>query len=144
MKQRFLKASRLPESDTIELDAETIFKQYQEYAERLRDYVGETTNYLLDSVESGKPLFEGRVHYLISTTAHSRLLRVATRPVLECQVDQAFRQWITRTIGVLKAYSTRVGGGPLPTEQENEIGKHLQERGKEFGTDSTTTTLWLV
>jgi len=43
-------------------------------------------------------------------------------------------RWISRTIGVLKAYSTRVGGGPLPTEQDNNIGKHLQQRGKEFGT----------
>ena len=43
-------------------------------------------------------------------------------------------RWITRTIGVLKAYSTRVGGGPLPTEQDNNVGKHLQQRGNEFGT----------
>jgi len=39
-------------------------------------------------------------------------------------------------IGVLKAYSTRVGGGPLPTEQDNETGRRIRERGREFG--STT------
>ena len=36
--------------------------------------------------------------------------------------------------GVVKAYSTRVGGGPFPTEQNNEIGEHLRERGNEYGT----------
>ena len=37
-------------------------------------------------------------------------------------------------IGVVKAYSTRVGGGPFPTEQDNEIGQHIRDRGNEYGT----------
>ena len=37
-------------------------------------------------------------------------------------------------IGVLKAYSTRVGGGPFPTEQDNAIGQHIRDRGNEYGT----------
>ncbi len=41
---------------------------------------------------------------------------------------------VTRVIGVIKAYITRVGEGPLPTEQKNEIGEHLREKGGEFGT----------
>ena len=43
---------------------------------------------------------------------------------------------VESVIGVLKAYSTRVGGGPFPTEQDNETGQKIRERGKEFG--STT------
>jgi adenylosuccinate synthase len=43
-------------------------------------------------------------------------------------------RWIDRVIGVVKAYSTRVGGGPMPTEQANAIGAHLRERGREYGT----------
>jgi adenylosuccinate synthase len=43
-------------------------------------------------------------------------------------------RWINRVIGVIKAYSTRVGGGPLPTEQDNATGEHLRQRGREFGT----------
>jgi len=43
-------------------------------------------------------------------------------------------RWIDRVIGVVKAYSTRVGGGPLPTEQENAVGMHMRERGREYGT----------
>lgn len=41
---------------------------------------------------------------------------------------------IGTTIGVVKAYTTRVGGGPFPTEQLNDIGVHLQEVGREYGT----------
>ena len=37
-------------------------------------------------------------------------------------------------LGICKAYTTRVGGGPFPTEQDNEIGKKIGERGREFGT----------
>jgi adenylosuccinate synthase len=43
-------------------------------------------------------------------------------------------RWVERVIGVVKAYSTRVGGGPMPTEQPNSIGEHLRERGREYGT----------
>jgi len=43
-------------------------------------------------------------------------------------------RWVERVIGVVKAYSTRVGGGPMPTEQENAVGLHLRERGREYGT----------
>ncbi len=41
---------------------------------------------------------------------------------------------IDRWIGVVKAYTTRVGGGPFPTEQDNEIGERIRRVGKEFGT----------
>jgi adenylosuccinate synthase len=41
---------------------------------------------------------------------------------------------INRAIGVVKAYSTRVGGGPFPTEQDNPTGQYLRERGNEYGT----------
>jgi adenylosuccinate synthase len=41
---------------------------------------------------------------------------------------------VERIIGVVKAYSTRVGGGPFPTEQDNEIGQTLRDRGNEYGT----------
>jgi adenylosuccinate synthase len=43
-------------------------------------------------------------------------------------------RYITKVLGVIKAYTTRVGGGPMPTEQDNEIGGHIRERGHEYGT----------
>ena len=43
-------------------------------------------------------------------------------------------RWINKVIGVAKAYSTRVGGGPFPTELDNEIGQQIRELGREYGT----------
>ncbi len=43
-------------------------------------------------------------------------------------------RWITKMIGVIKAYSTRVGGGPFPTELDNAVGQHIRDRGNEYGT----------
>ncbi len=44
------------------------------------------------------------------------------------------RRWSRTFLGVMKAYSTRVGGGPFPTEQDNNIGSYIRERGNEYGT----------
>jgi adenylosuccinate synthase len=43
-------------------------------------------------------------------------------------------RYVTRVLGIVKAYCTRVGGGPFPTEQDNEVGQHIRERGNEYGT----------
>ncbi len=43
-------------------------------------------------------------------------------------------RYLHKIIGVVKAYGTRVGGGPFPTEQDNELGQHLRDRGNEYGT----------
>jgi adenylosuccinate synthase len=43
-------------------------------------------------------------------------------------------KYIKKVIGIIKAYTTRVGGGPFPTEQDNAIGQHIRDRGNEYGT----------
>jgi adenylosuccinate synthase len=43
-------------------------------------------------------------------------------------------KWITNVIGIAKCYTTRVGGGPFPTELNDDTGQHIRERGKEYGT----------
>ncbi|MCX7403045.1 MAG: adenylosuccinate synthase [Planctomycetia bacterium] len=119
------------------LDAAAIHSQYMQYAERLRPYVSDTTAYLLDNVEAGKRLlFEGAQGALLDidhgtfpfvTSSNSSGVGVASGSGVP-------GRWIERVIGVVKAYSTRVGGGPLPTEQMNPIGEHLRQRGREYGT----------
>ncbi len=119
------------------LDASAIHSQYAAHAERLRPHVGDTTALLLDSIESGKRLlFEGAQGSLLDidhgtfpyvTSSNSSGVGVASGSGIP-------GRWIERVIGVVKAYSTRVGGGPLPTEQVNAIGEHLRERGREYGT----------
>ncbi len=43
-------------------------------------------------------------------------------------------QTVQNFVGIMKAYTTRVGGGPFPTEQDNDIGNYIRERGNEYGT----------
>jgi adenylosuccinate synthase len=119
------------------LDAAAIHAQTMEYAERLRPYVFDTTAYLLDAIEGGSHmLFEGAQGALLDidhgtfpfvTSSNSSGVGVASGSGIP-------GRWIERVIGVVKAYSTRVGGGPMPTEQANPIGEHLRERGREYGT----------
>lgn len=137
VKRRFLEAARPAEAPAVELDGEAIFRQYSGYADRLRDCVGDTTHLLLDAAEAGRPvLFEGAQGALLDidhgtfpyvTSSNSSGVGVASGSGVP-------GRWIERVIGVVKAYSTRVGGGPLPSEQDNPIGEHLRQRGREYGT----------
>ena len=52
---------------------------------------------------------------------------------------------MNHVIGVAKAYSTRVGGGPFVTELNDDVGQHIRDRGDEYGTvHSATAKVWLV
>jgi adenylosuccinate synthase len=135
-KRKILKGLGCPD-DTIQLDAKEIYRQYHDYAERLRPYVGDTTAYLLDAIESGKKmLFEGAQGALLDidhgtfpfvTSSNSSGVGVAGGSGVP-------GRHVTKVLGIVKAYCTRVGGGPFPTEQDNAIGQHIRERGNEYGT----------
>jgi len=119
------------------LDAEAIVAQYQEYAERLRPLIVDSTAYLLDAAEAGKKiLLEGAQGALLDidhgtfpfvTSSNSSGVGVSAGSGLP-------GRWVQRVLGVMKCYSTRVGGGPFPTEQDNETGEHIRRLGNEFGT----------
>ena len=119
------------------LDAQQIFKQYSGYAQRLRPHVTDTTAYLLDAIESGKKvLFEGAQGALLDID-HGTFPFVTSSNSSGVGVSAGSGvpgRYITKVIGIVKAYTTRVGGGPCPTEQDNEIGQHIRERGNEYGT----------
>ena len=119
------------------LSAAAIYDEYAAYAERLRPYVCDTTELLLSAAESGKRLlFEGAQGALLDvdhgtypfvTSSNSSGVGIASGS----GVPSRFMDHI---IGVVKAYSTRVGGGPFPTEQDNPTGQRLRDRGNEYGT----------
>jgi adenylosuccinate synthase len=119
------------------LDAETVRGETMRHAERLRPFVADTTAFLLDAVEGGRRvLFEGAQGALLDID-HGTFPFVTSSNSSGVGVSNGSGvpgRWIDRVIGVVKAYSTRVGGGPMPTEQPNEIGMHLRERGREYGT----------
>jgi len=125
------------EGDDIQLDAGTILSEYNGYAQRLKPHVTDTTAYLLDAVEAGKRvLFEGAQGSLLDID-HGTFPFVTSSNSSGVGVSSGSGvpgRFITKVIGILKAYTTRVGGGPFPTEQDNDIGQHIRDRGNEYGT----------
>jgi adenylosuccinate synthase len=107
------------------------------YAERLKPYVADTTAYLLDAVEAGKKLLLEGAQGALLDVDHGTFPFVTSSNSSGAGVSSGSGipgRWITKAIGVVKAYSTRVGGGPFPTEQDNEIGQLIRDRGNEYGT----------
>lgn len=119
------------------LDAAAIHAEYQAYAERLRPLVGDTTAFLLDAVEAGKRvLFEGAQGSLLDID-HGTYPFVTSSNSSGVGVSAGSGvpgRWIHHVLGVIKCYSTRVGGGPFPTEQDNAAGELIRQRGREYGT----------
>jgi adenylosuccinate synthase len=119
------------------LDAGAVAQEYLEYAERLRAYVRDTTTWLHEAVARGKRLlFEGAQGSLLDvdhgsypyvTSSNSSAAGIAAGSGVPTR-------HIDRWIGIVKAYTTRVGGGPFPTEQDNEIGERIRRVGREYGT----------
>ncbi|OHB66071.1 MAG: adenylosuccinate synthase, partial [Planctomycetes bacterium RBG_13_63_9] len=124
-------------SERAPLDAEEILQKYQGYAQRLKPHVADTTAYLLDAIEADKRiLFEGAQGALLDID-HGTFPFVTSSNSSGVGVSAGSGvpgRYITKVIGILKAYTTRVGGGPFPTEQDNEIGQHIRDRGNEYGT----------
>lgn len=119
------------------LNEEAIVAEYTGYAERLRPFIGDTTHYLLDAFDEGKQvLFEGAQGALLDID-HGTFPFVTSSNSSGVGVSSgsgAPAKWINRVIGVIKTYSTRVGGGPFPTELEDATGERIRQVGKEFGT----------
>ncbi len=126
-----------PTGEFKPLDAAAIFREYSAFAERLRPYVCDTTELLLAAAENGKRiLFEGAQGALLDvdhgtypfvTSSNSSGVGISSGSGVPAR-------HIGRIIGVVKAYSTRVGGGPFPTELDNPTGQRLRDRGNEYGT----------
>ncbi len=123
--------------DAPPLNAREIFEQFRALGIRLAPFVDDVGHLLLQAKKEGKRvLFEG---------AHAALLDVdhGTYPYVtssNCSSLGLFTgagvgpAYVQNIIGIAKAYSTRVGGGPFPSEQANATGDYIRERGREFGT----------
>ena len=125
------------DGDGGSLDEKAITRDFQGYAEQLREHVCDTSNFLLDAVEQDrKLLYEGAQGALLDID-HGTFPFVTSSNSSGVGVSAGSGvppRWIGKVIGVAKAYSTRVGGGPFPTEQVNETGDRIRELGNEFGT----------
>ncbi len=118
-------------------ELEPLLKQCQQWAEQMRPYVIDSVSFLHDALERGQRiLFEGAQGTLLDvdhgtypyvTSSNSSMSGVASGSGIPANRVQD-------VIGVVKAYTTRVGSGPFPTELHDEIGQQIRDRGNEYGT----------
>ena len=114
-----------------------MLRKAREYAEILRPFVCDTTALLQDAIDQGRRLlFEGAQGTLLDVD-HGTFPYVTSSNASACGVPAGAgvpAKAIATYVGVAKAYTTRVGTGPFPTEQDNQIGSRIRERGCEYGT----------
>ncbi len=119
------------------LPFQEIYETYSGYAEQLKDYVCDTQRLLSQSYQAGKHLlFEGAQGSLLDVD-HGTYPYVTASNGSACGVSAGTGlspKCVDSIVGVLKAYTTRVGEGPFPSELNDEVGQRLQQKGKEFGT----------
>lgn len=123
-------------SDWVEKTKNEIFKEYQEYAVRLKPFVRDTFTIINDAIDEGKSiLFESAQGTLLdidlgtypySTSSNSTVGGASTGlGIAPTKINEV--------IGLVKAYTTRVGEGPFPTEFPPDMNEKMRNRGEEFG-----------
>ena len=119
------------------LDFEAIYTEYKEYAEVIKAYVDDTTVIVNDAVEAGeKVLFEGAQGSLLDIDLGTYPFVTSSHPTAGgFAVGTGIGpDKIEKVLGIVKAYTTRVGKGPFVTELFNATGDAIREAGHEFGT----------
>jgi adenylosuccinate synthase len=120
-----------------EIDAATIAEEYQHYADRLKDMIGDTTHIINGALDEGKNvLLEGAQGVMLDIDHGTYPFVTSSSPIAggACAGAGISPMRINRIIGITKAYTTRVGSGPFPTELHDEVGELLRSTGGEFGT----------
>lgn len=118
-------------------DFEEIFTKYTALAERIRPYVKDTEYSANQYIKEGKKvLFEGAQATMLDLDHGTYPFVTSSNPTAggACVGSGVGPRMMSNIIGVVKAYTTRVGAGPFPAEQSNKIGEYLRETGHEFGT----------
>lgn len=118
-------------------DAEEIAKEYLALAEQIKGQITDTSFLLDEALKNGKKVcFEGAQGTLLDIDHGTYPFVTSSNPNAgaACVGAGVGPQHINSVLGIIKSYTTRVGAGPFPTEQDNEIGVELQTRGHEFGT----------
>lgn len=116
---------------------EEIAEPFLAYAERIRPYVANTVELLNDAIEAGKNvLFEGAQGTLLDVDFGTYPYVTSSHPIAAGAIIGAGvgPTRVDRVVGVVKAYTSRVGEGPFPTELHDEAGSLIREAGHEYGT----------
>ncbi|WP_456430909.1 adenylosuccinate synthase [Thermosulfuriphilus sp.] len=121
------------------LDFNQIFENYRAFGQRLAPYVTNVSLKLAEAIKNGRSiLFEGAQGTQLDIDHGTYPFVTSSNTVAggACCGAGIGPTQIDSVLGICKAYTTRVGGGPFPTELTDEVGNHLQQQGAEFG--STT------
>ncbi|MFE9693386.1 adenylosuccinate synthase [Micromonospora sp. NPDC005806] len=119
------------------IDVDATIEEYLEYAERLKPYIAETRAMLWDALDRGETvLLEGAQATMLDMDHGTYPFVTSSNPTAggACVGAGIPPTAITRVIAVSKAYTTRVGAGPFPTELFDDNGRHLVKIGREYGT----------
>jgi adenylosuccinate synthase len=123
--------------ETEPFDLEAVAEKYEGYAQRLRPYVTDTSLYVYNALRDGKSvLFEGAQATLLDLDHGTYPFVTSSNPVASAAATGVGigAGSIDRVIGVAKAYVTRVGEGPFPSEIEGPDQDTMRELGHEYGT----------
>ncbi len=119
------------------LTVEKIYNEYVVYGQRLRSYVGDVSALTIDNIKSKKFLFEGAhgtfLDAVFGTYPYTTAVNTISGAVF---AYVGFPPQTINTLGIVKAYTTRVGNGPFPTELFDQTGEKIRAVGGEFGTVS--------
>jgi adenylosuccinate synthase len=116
---------------------EDILDEYYEYGQQIKKYVVDTSVVLNDAIDNGRRvLFEGAQGVMLDIDQGTYPFVTSSNPVAGGVTigSGVGPTKINHVVGVSKAYTTRVGDGPFPTELNNEIGNQIREVGREYGT----------
>lgn len=139
LEQNLAQKNRLFEKmyDTEGFSVDEIFEEYFEYGQQIAQYVCDTSVVLNDALDNNhRVLFEGAQGVMLDIDHGTYPFVTSSNPIaggvtVGTGVGPAK---VTRVVGVCKAYASRVGDGPFPTELHDEIGHQIREVGREYGT----------
>jgi adenylosuccinate synthase len=118
------------------LSAEEIYSQYCHYGEQLAPFIRETSSIIREAATKGElVLLEGAQGALLDTDFGTYPYVTSSSPLAgaSCIGAGLGPREIDRVVGIFKAYNTRVGAGPMPTELKDEIGDLIREKAGEYG-----------
>jgi len=124
----------VPKEDAFSVDS--IYDEYMGYAERLAPFIGDTSLLINDALDNGdKALFEGAqgTHLDVDFGTYPFVTSSSATSGGACTGTGVGPTKINRVMGIVKAYTTRVGSGPFPTELTDAVGEKLRSAGGEFG-----------
>jgi adenylosuccinate synthase len=138
VKNRLMTAFSNGHAHTLKpFDADRLCDEYLGYAGRMKTHVADSTRLLQDALRNGKNiLFEAAQGSLLDVD-HGTYPYVTSSSSLPSGIWSGSgvpARAVTRIIGVVKAYTTRVGRGPFPTELADETGERIRQVGREYGT----------